>query len=136
VFILSGICIKFGYHTIKPDTRFDNSVSLEEFTESYDRVNNAILKFTGERGTNVIRLNYFSGNAEIIDFLSDNGVVALLTADDERNSYALSDIQNDQLLSRDYIVHEGMRYIKTDLRFDNKKLPFSKDNGVRVLRLL
>ena len=130
--------LKFGYHTIEPDTRFDKSFDLKELIESYKRVNDAILNFAGVRSTNVIRLNYFSGKTEVINFLSRKGVFALLCADDKRASYSLSENQNNKLLEQDYIVHQGMRYIKTDFRFDGKKLIIYemlklRDNEIMVL---
>lgn len=121
-FIKNSNWLKFGYHTIEPTTSFDHLTSIDEFEESFIKVNNEIKRFAGEASvTNVLRLNYFRANSEKIEYLFRQGISGLLCSDDDRISYDLSDVQHKKLKQQEKISYNGMTYYNTDFRFDNKR---------------
>lgn len=111
--------LKFGFHSIEPSTSFDSSLSIEEFIESYNRVHNEIIRFAGEESVaKVLRLNYFRGSDDKIDYLSSQGITGLLCADDDRISYNLSDVMQNELKVNGALHYNGMNYYNTSLRLD------------------
>lgn len=111
--------LKFGFHTIEPDSEFDK-IGIEEFKKSIDNVNNAIKNFASEKNiSDTLRLNYFRGTQEQLNILKKAGVKNVLCADDNRLSYDLTKEETSKLYELDFIDKSGIRYYKTDLRLDN-----------------
>lgn len=138
-FITNSNWLKFGYHSIEPTTSFDHLTSINEFKESFIRVNNEIKRFAGEESiTTVLRLNYFRASPDKIEYLFNQGVSGLLCSDDDRISYDLSKEQHEELKLEEKILYNGMTYYNTDFRFDGKKFILYemmklRDNEVLVL---
>ena len=111
--------LKFGFHSIEPNTSFDSSLSIEEFIESYNRVHNEIIRFAGEESVaKVLRLNYFRGSDDKVEYLTSQGITGLLCADDDRISYNLSDAMQNELKVNGTLHYKGMNYYNTSLRLD------------------
>lgn len=110
--------LKFGFHWT--GSAFDPNIRLKEFAESYHAVNEAITTWGGSCLCPVIRLHYFYGADSLVGIINESGRVnGLLCADDERNSYDLSSSENEILRQNRFYEKGGMRYFKTDLRYEN-----------------
>jgi len=94
--------------------------SIDDFKNSYQTVENSIIFFAGHKSlSNILRLSYFSGTDDIIDYLSKSGIKVLLTADDTRLNYNLN-FEENNLINQDEILQKGdLTYVKTDIRYEN-----------------
>ena len=113
--------LKFGYHGICPEIScLDENISIDDFKNSYQTVENSIIFFAGHKSlSNILRLSYFSGTDDIIDYLSKSGIKVLLTADDTRLNYNLN-FEENNLINQDEILQKGdLTYVKTDIRYEN-----------------
>lgn len=113
--------LKFGYHGICPEISYlDENISIDDFKNSYQTVENSIIFFAGHKSlSNILRLSYFSGTDDIIDYLSKSGIKVLLTADDTRLNYNLN-FEENNLINQDEILQKGdLTYVKTDIRYEN-----------------
>lgn len=111
--------LKFGFHWTGP--RFESDIRLKDFANSYRSVNESIMRW-GDTSclSPVIRLHYFYGADSLVEFINRSGRVnGLLCADDERNSYDLSSSENEILRQNRFYEKGGMKYFKTDLRYEN-----------------
>lgn len=109
--------LKFGYHCYNYD-------SLEG---GYTQFINEIIRITGSSTSiaKIVRLEKFKGDLNTILGMKNNqhGINTLLTADDDRNSYYLNEIQKSILIAEEK-YHDTINNIKfyvTDFRFDNPK---------------
>ena len=113
--------LKIGYHGICPEiARFDENIPLDTFMNSYQTVTDSIIFFAGEPSlSQILRLSYFTGTEEIVDYLSKSGIKYLLAADDQRISYDLSPDENELLNQHEIFTRRNMTYLKTDIRYEN-----------------
>lgn len=115
--------LKFGFHSYGANDTFADT-SAQTAKEQYDTVINELLRITGSEQSidRVIRLHYYAGNAESIEAIRDteNGVVGLLSADDDRISYYLNDTENEFLRQVDRYVDwkKHMAILPTDFRIE------------------
>ena len=96
-----------------------NFMRFKNGFENIERVSQLLLE---ERNVfqRIIRLHKFAGNEQIIDFLNQEGIEVLLSADDTRISYELSKEDNALLLQQGEIIKEKMCFWKTDIRIEKK----------------
>lgn len=114
-FIENSDWLKFGYHCYNVNTmKYD-----------YSRFVNEIIRITGTSNTitKIVRLEKFQGELGLILDLknSKHGIKALLTSDDNRNSYYLNEDQNNILRIDEKYYDEinNLWFYVTDFRFDN-----------------
>lgn len=115
--------LKLGFHTINGQTDYAN-VSSEQLKQDYIKVANEIVRFAGiESLSSVIRLQGFQGTIDGISQLQNTdeeiAVQCLLTADDSRISYNLSESILSKLNQNMMVEVENLKYIKTDIRLEN-----------------
>lgn len=116
--------LKLGLHSKNAQSSFSN-LSLSQAREIYKKFEDNVLRITGT--TNIIdrmpRLHGFTGSKKAVLGLNNlgEGIIGLLTADDNRNSYYLDRRTNNFIYScaNNYFDKEnGLYFIKTDLRLD------------------
>lgn len=129
--------LKFGFHTMQPE--FDCNMKFKDFQISFYNVCRAIGCFADSASlTPVLRLHYYYGNDSIITFINcSGGVKGLLCADDKRDSYDLNKNEN-RLLHKKFYLKKGLKYFKTDLRYEKTRcvrhsLAQLRDRGTLVL---
>lgn len=113
--------LKFGFHSLNGNTNYANS-SEDTIINDYSRVINELIRITGENSIEkVIRLHNYAGNFESIMAIKnvDNGIVGLLTADDERNSYYFDSNITEDIRIKGKSEVDGLVCISTDLRLEN-----------------
>ncbi len=117
--------LRFGYHC------YDENLSVFEdelnFKKYYDLFQKNIFSITGQNQiVNPIRLDRFAGSENMCAYLKQSGVNCILTADDERNSYYLSAIENATLSEnfQYYDEKNDIFFIRTCTRLEN----FVKDD--------
>lgn len=117
-FVENSDWLKFGFHAIDGDTNYKNG----DITKDYIKTINELERIVGEESIdNVIRLQMFQGSYNEIQELSelkDEPIKGLLTADDKRQSYYLSDENNEYIYSHDelYDSEIGIYFLSTDFR--------------------
>lgn len=126
--------IRFSFHGLDFVKNYSNATS-EEAKEDYLAVKKNIDRITGGNSwSEIMRVHYFQGNHRCVlewNALCDN--LVLLTSDDFRKNY---DLTNEQLKKvEDYYLKldEGPYYVKTDFRLEavNKREIKKKANGVQ-----
>lgn len=116
--------MRFGFHGRNENIKY-SEVSAEESYQDYTQLTSALLKITGstECLDNVVRLHYYAGTSENISVMAsaNNGIIGLLSADDDRLSYYLDEEQNSLLRTNDIYIDKntGMLFTPTDLRMEN-----------------
>lgn len=114
-----GDWLRFGFHSA--DASADMAKApFSESAEAFLRTSEALRRITGREPTDCLRLHFFAATAELRCFLYENGVRALLGADDERVSYALTQ-GADAALKRcgECIDPEtGLHIVKTAVRLE------------------
>ncbi|MDD2649024.1 MAG: hypothetical protein PHI27_02040 [Eubacteriales bacterium] len=81
--------LRFGFHSADPDANM-LIAPFEESAEAYKYVTRELKRITGGAPTSALRLHYFAASTRLRRFLAENGVKALLGADDDRVSYSLA----------------------------------------------
>lgn len=115
--------LRFGFHTINGTSNYE-STSAEMIVDHYNNVISELYRITGNYDCidNVVRLQNFAGNIESIKAITDveQGIIGLLSADDERKSYYLDDSENDFIYENDRYYDEvnDLYFISTDLRME------------------
>lgn len=109
--------LKFGFHAIQPE--FDRNIKFADFQVSFCNVYGAICRFADSTSLSpVLRLHYYYGNDSIITFINNcREIQGLLCADDDRDSYDLNKNEN-HLLQQRFYLEKGLKYFKTDLRYE------------------
>lgn len=107
--------LKLGYHGYSaemPDDQFITGYNqFKKLIKGYEKIE-----------SHVIRLHRFQATFEEVAFLSQQGVKTLLTADDDRCNYDLSDVENRIVNTEGEYKKNNplMHYEKTDLRLEDK----------------
>ena len=108
--------LRFAFHAENETT---NYASATDALESYNKFVDAIYKLTGDYDCidRIARLHFFSGSLENILSMkdADYGIIGLLTADDERISYYLSNEQSEiaRLKGKYLDLENKLLFIKT-----------------------
>lgn len=117
--------LKFGFHGIRGSAHKPSNVNYNSFTASFQRCNKSISLFASEQSkASILRLDYYYATPGEIDFLIGHGINTLLSADDDRRSYSLPFINNNQLLRNNSICFEGIKYLRTNIRIENIDFPY------------
>ena len=112
--------LKFAYHQNYSET-YDSTTDANTVLEYYKKCHNAVLNFANEcNWSYTTRLASFTGNDKIISTLSNEGVLVILSADDDRVSYGLTTTENNCLTKNGYYYKNNCLYLKTNLRYENK----------------
>lgn len=110
--------LEFGFHCGYEE---NDASDINTFREYYRIFESEIYRITGQEGTPLTtRLHGFRGTCEICSFLYDKGIRYILSADDLRNSYELSQNENDILGSHLYYkdAKTGICFIKSCTRLE------------------
>ena len=114
-------------------TSYENKSIIED----YDKTIAELERIVGEDTIdNVVRLQSFQGSKVGISAIRNTvqPVVGLLTADDDRQSYYLSEVDNDYIYCHDEMVDDSFFLISTDIRaeyvenIDEKLKEFETDS--------
>lgn len=117
-FVSNSDWLRFGFHTINSKTDYSQGVIVDD----YKMTINELKRIVGtESIDNFIRLQMFQGSYEEIKKLTEldeEPIVGLLSADDNRQSYYLSDEKNKFLYSHDSLYEDDLNlwFVSTDLR--------------------
>lgn len=122
--------IRIGYHAVSSEI-FD----VKSFEQSFLQVKNKLKELSKGNydQAKILRLHNWQATKETIKFLKGEGVKELLTADDDRESYTLTEYEMKELVKIQKILKEGIIYRKTGLRIENIDDPIEfvkKMNGV------
>lgn len=83
--------LHFGFHCYS-EYEDVTLISVEEFSKRFVRFYDNVLRITGQSTPpDALRLHRFLGTQDICRYLKNSGVETLLTADDDRISYCLSE---------------------------------------------
>lgn len=113
--------LKFGFHM--QGANLETTTATQAKTR-YDNVMNELFRILGswECFDTVPRLQNYAGNLESIKAIKNTnaGITGLLTAEDTRMNYHLTQEQNDYLLTHDrlYDGDVGIHLFKTDFRIE------------------
>lgn len=108
--------LKFAFHAENETTRY---ASASGALESYNKFVNAIYTLTGDYECidTITRLGFFSSNLEnaLIFKNAEHGIIGLLSADDTRTSYYLTNEQSEiaRLKGKYYDLDNELIFIKT-----------------------
>ncbi len=131
--------LKLGFHTKNANINYKD-FDDENIYDDYKKMMEEFYRITGEKNCidSCIRLQNYAGTYDnikkIIDKNIENGVQILLSADDDRENYYLSEEQNFILNRNEYYIDDymGISFIKTDIRLENindVNEEFKKNNG-------
>lgn len=108
--------LRFGFHTLDGKTYEE-----DKMVDDYNKTVADLERIIGSDSIdNVVRLQSFQGSkAGIIDLSkTEEPIVGLLTADDDRQSYYLSEEDNQYIYCHDELERDGITFISTDLRVE------------------
>jgi len=116
--------LKIGFHAVAPSVHHPKN-DYEAFSKGFDDFNSAVEKFAGENvKTKILRLDFYYADEMEIDFLKTKGITTLLSADDDRRSYCLPHNKNRILIDNNSIHHNGIKYLRTNIRIENIDIPY------------
>ena len=110
--------LRFGFHTINGETDYQTGDIVGDYVKTVQELE----RIVGEDSIdNVIRLQRFQGSYEEIKKLtqlSDQPIVGLLTADDNRKNYYLNSVDNSFIYNHDEIYDTDTKlfFFSTDFR--------------------
>ena len=111
--------LKIGYHAKNPTITKDSIAIYQVFTESFSKVDSVLTaKSLRDGKSSTIRLHFFFATQKEIEYLTKHGIKTLLSADDERVSYSLSEEDNSILMQDETLTKNGLKYLSTDLRVE------------------
>ena len=117
--------LKIGFHGVKPSIHTPNNISYSEFTKSFSRFNKELDRFASiKKKPSILRLDFFYATTGEVDFLVNNGVKVLLSADDDRRSYYLPINRNRQLIKDNSVNYKNLKYLRTNIRIENIDIPY------------
>lgn len=115
--------MKFGFHGLNGDTKYDQS-KADDAQNDYDLVINQLLRITRTDACidPVPRIHYYAGNEESLVAMGNthNGLQGALTADDDRQSYYLDQNAEDNLDRQDVYddPNHQLCFYTTDFRLE------------------
>ena len=134
-FVANSDWLRFGFHSINANTNYENGSIKEDYVKTVDELERIV---GNESIDNVIRLHMFQGSYEEIKILTElekEPLRGLFSADDKRNSYYLSEENNNYIYSHDeyYDSDLNLFFFSTDFRteyvdnIDKKMKEFGKE---------
>lgn len=117
--------LKFSWHGRNGYERYTDPKLNNEAVESYIATNDAICRFAGKKSlTTFIRPSFFSGNKELWKMMraTEYGFDGMYGSDDGRAADAGLDEDERAEIATNYIYTsaDGIQYVKSIVRFDNK----------------
>ena len=113
-FSLVSSWLQFNFHSVSP-----GKASIDFETALHNTFNNLQRIAKINTYTNAVRLHCFSASENELELLKNNNITYLLSADDERISYNLSNNENKKLIEDCRYVKNGITYIRTNVRLEN-----------------
>lgn len=116
--------LKFGFHAKNGTTNLSD-ITAEDACLEYEQVLAELGRIMGGPSSidTYVRLQNFAGNYEAVQAINncEYGIDGLLTADDDRASYYLDEIQNSFMRNNDYYFDQlnNLGFVSTDLRLEN-----------------
>ena len=121
-FHLNSDWIKFGFHSLNGNKNYADTDGAMA-SKDYKLVINELIRITGSESSieKIIRLHNYAGNFESIMSLNEdeNGIIGLLTADDDRDSYYLDSTKSSELRLNGREVIDDLLFIPTDIRLES-----------------
>lgn len=117
--------LKFGFHGKNEKTSYKET-DYAEAKSDYELITNEIYRITNSEECidHVPRVSFFEGNMESIEAFrdSEHGLRGLLSADDDRVSYYLSEEVNDEVRKSEFYLdsNENITFFHTDVRIENQ----------------
>lgn len=122
--------LKFSYHQNYNET-YDNTTEASTVLGYYQKCHNAVLTWGNAcNWSYTTRLASYTGNDSIISTLANEGVLVILSSDDNRVSYGLTTTDNNYLINNGYYYKNNCLYVRTHLRYENTA--FSGDNFTNI----
>lgn len=135
-FNINSDWLRFGFHTLNGSTNYSAGSIIEDYEKTISQLERIVGK---ESIDNFVRLQMFKGNYDGIKPLIETKhepIVGLLSADDRRQSYYLSEDQNKYIYSHDELFEQdlGLYFVSTDFRIEyvdniNKKIKELSDES-------
>lgn len=106
--------LRFGFHAYSSESDY----SVESFGTDYLTTMNELKRITGNALDRCVRLHKYQGTQDAIMELRGE-LQGLLTADDERTSYGLSEKQIKEIATVGELkIADGIYYLRTNLRLE------------------
>ena len=115
--------LQIGFHSGEDCLPEDDYVTQKEFETDYQRMESALWRIAGGNSvTSVLRLHYWYATEEMVSYLREQGITALLCRDSTEASYNLTDEQVEMLYeTRDGKLEiDGLTYYVTDVRLEKE----------------
>lgn len=117
--------LRFGFHGYTGSEDY-NEQSLDESARQYRDVILNLREIIGEKCLDTFpRLHAFKASSDFLRYLESNDVLSLnglLAADDDRNSYSLSALEDEKLKCRQLFLKGNLALLRTTQRFDSLML--------------
>ena len=114
--------LRFGFHGYTGSEDY-NEQSLDESARQYRDVILNLREIVGEKCLDTFpRLHAFKASSDFLRYLESNDVLSLnglLAADDDRNSYSLSALEDEKLKCRHLFLKGNLALLRTTQRFDS-----------------
>lgn len=116
--------LKLGFHGGNKQSNYKTLESEEErnvLREQICTVQDNICRFADKDSlSHTIRLHFFGGSSKAVEELEQQGVKALLAADDDRISYCLTEEENTLLRTSEsgFLQKGNMKFYRTDIRYE------------------
>lgn len=107
--------LKLAWHAVRPEKVADDDIELASLQRVYRLITE---KFGTKLWAERVRLHRYQGTKKLLCSLSQLGIHTLLTPDDERSCYQLTEAEMLALHKKDYLKTSSFFYCRTDLRFD------------------
>ena len=110
--------LRIGYHSRSAD--FDSLITVDEFRNSYNKVNSAIARFADSTMiASTLRFHYFFAPDSILSALRGVGTLLCADRDGGSPSYDLTEPEATRVKAGRGIMKNGVSYRKTDFRIDD-----------------
>lgn len=119
-FVQNSDWLRFGFHTKDASTDYIEKPIVDDYSRTINELERIV---GGESIDNFIRLQMFQCTYEEVQKLTTlkkEPVTGLFTADDNRQSYYLSDDENSYIYSHEYFYDEDLNiwFASTDMRIE------------------
>lgn len=113
--------LRFGFHGYSGSENYGLQ-DVDESCRQYDETMHHLVEIVGAAAIDKFpRIHFFQASRDFVAYMSSHPrypIVGLLTADDERLSYGLSETICQQLYEGKKVVSDGVNYLRTSCRFD------------------
>lgn len=120
-FVENSDWLKLAFHGYNESNPEEDKFVRQQFKDSFKRVCAEIKRFAGEESlSQTLRLHYWYATEEMVSFLKENGVQAVLCPDNETLGYNLTEEESNLLnRSQNGILEGDLLYYKTDIRYES-----------------